>query len=116
MAVTTKNKFGEMSISIEAIASVAGDAALECYGVVGIANKSTIHEYIAEVLKRESFAKGIAITKDKTGYSVSLYLVVSKNVKITEVINEVQKKVRYDLQKTFGIKVNSLDVYAADIK
>ena len=115
MAVTKKNKFGQVSISIDAIASVAGDTALECYGVVGIANRSSVHEVIAEILKKESFAKGIVIDKEKNGYSLSLYLVIAPNVKITEVLSEVQKKVKYDLERSFGIKVYKLHVFAQDI-
>lgn len=116
MAVTKKNKFGQVTISIDAIATVVGEAALECYGVIGIANRSQVHEVIGEILKKDSFAKGIVINKEKNGYSLSLYLIVAKNVKITEVLTEVQKKVKYDLEKAFGIKVFKLNVYAQDFK
>ena len=40
--VKTKTKFGSINISNDAIASVAADAVLQCYGVVGVAKKNSI--------------------------------------------------------------------------
>lgn len=114
MAVTKKNKFGQINISTDAIASVAGDAALECYGVVGIASRASIREAIGEILLKDNFVKGIIVDKVKDSYNVSLYLIIARNVKITEVLSEVQKKVKYDLEKTFAIKVKRLNVFASD--
>lgn len=115
MAVSKKNSYGEINISLDAIAIVACDAALECYGVRGIAPRSYVHEVIGTILKQDNFAKGIVVDKIGSSYSVKLYLVIARNVKITEVLAEVQKKVKYDLEKTFGIKIKKLDVYANDL-
>jgi len=115
MAINKKNQFGQINISLEAIATVAGNAALECYGVRGIAPRSYVHEKIGTILKNENFSKGIVVEKVGSSYSIRLYLVVARKVKITEVLTGVQDKVKYDLEKTFGIKVKKLDVYANDL-
>ena len=51
MGINTKNQFGGIDISTEAIASVAGRAASECYGVIGLASKNSLVENINEILK-----------------------------------------------------------------
>lgn len=116
MVALKNSKFGNINISKEAIASICGESALSCYGVVGIASKSSLHSVIAEILKKDSFARGVTVSKEKNGYSINLYLVIARDVKITEVLSEVQKKVKYDLEKTFSIKIKSLNVFANDIK
>ena len=116
MNVTKNTKYGQIDVTVEAIASVVGESATSCYGVVGIAPKSALHSAIAEILKKDSFAKGVYVTKEKVGYSINLYLVIARDCKITEVLSGVQEKVKYDLQKTFGIKIKSLNVFANDIK
>lgn len=116
MAVKKNTQYGSINISNEAIASVVADAVLECYGIVGIAKKSSIHETIIEILKRGSYSNGIFVAQDKNFVSIDLYVVVAYNVKITEVLGEVQKRVKYVAEKTFGIKVKAVNVFAQSLK
>ncbi len=113
MTVKTKTKFGSINISNDAIASVAADAVLQCYGVVGVAKKNSI---IAEILKKDNLSKGVIVSQDKKGIEIDLYLVIAFNVKITEVLNEVQKRVKYVLEKTFEIKVKKVNIFAQNLK
>jgi len=117
MAVDKISPYGGINITLEAIASVAGEAASECYGVVGLASKNSLRENINELLKKGDYVKGIYCRGDKKkGYEVGVYLYVAYGVKITEVVSEVQKKVRYVLEKTFSIPFPKVDVYVQDIK
>ncbi|MEG0328431.1 MAG: Asp23/Gls24 family envelope stress response protein, partial [Erysipelothrix sp.] len=50
------------------------------------------------------------------GFNLDLYIIVSYNVKISEVVLEVQKKAKYMLEKTLQIAVNSVNVYVQGIK
>ena len=45
-----------------------------------------------------------------------MYIIVSYGVRITEVVSEVQKKVKYVLEKTLNRKFNTINVYVQDIK
>jgi uncharacterized alkaline shock family protein YloU len=117
MVIGNETPHGSINISLEAIASVAGDAASECYGVVGLASKNSLRENINELLKKDDYVKGVYCRGDKKkGYEVGVYLYVAYGVKITEVVSEVQKKVRYVLEKTFSIPFKTIDVYVQDIK
>lgn len=107
--------YGAISISKEAIASVAGDAATECYGVLSLAPRSEIADSINILLKKEDYSKGVYIRKRKDDYEVDVYLAVAYGVKVTEVLSEVQKRVAYDLQKTFGLPFKTVNVYVVDV-
>ncbi len=116
MALTKENKYGSISISNAALASVAGDSASECYGVVGITKKGGFGSKIVRLLKRNDFDNGIIVEKGKKGYKLSLYLVIANKVKIPEVLSQVQKKVRYDVERYFKINLEEVNVFAQDIK
>lgn len=117
MAKDSIQAYSGINISLDAIASVAGDTVMDCYGVVGLAPKSQLSDEINSLLKRGDYAKGIYIRGDKKkGYSVGIYIYVVNGVKITEVLTEVQKRVSYELTKTFSIPFNRVDVFVRDIK
>ena len=40
MSIELKNEFGLIDISQDTVAQIAGGAALECYGIVGMASRS----------------------------------------------------------------------------
>jgi uncharacterized alkaline shock family protein YloU len=52
----------------------------------------------------------------KKGYEIDVFLLCAYGVKLPEVCSEVQKKVKYDLEKTFGMKFAAVNVYVQDIK
>lgn len=116
MTIDKQTPYGGINISMEAIGAIAGSAAMECYGVVGLSSKNSIRENINDLLKRESYYKGVSPRKTKDGFAVDIYIIVAYGVKITEVVAEVQKRVKYVLEKTFDIKFKSINVYVQGLK
>ena len=108
---------GNIDISTDVIATICGGAATECYGVVGMASQNILKDGIAEILKKENFAKGIEVHQlDDAKISIDLYIVVAYGVKISEVALEVQQKVRHVLETSLDISVDSVNVYVQDVK
>ncbi len=120
MAVNKKTKYGEIKISEEAIASVAGEAATSCYGVMGLAPASSlngvIYEGVNKLLKNTDYVKGVYCHKIKSGYQVDVYIVAAYGVKLTEVVGEVQKKIAYDLKNVFPIDYWEINVFVTDVQ
>ncbi len=116
MTLDKQTPYGAINISLDAIASIAGSAAVECYGVIGMSSKDSKASKSYNGLKKDNFSEGVTAKKGKDGYEVDLYIVVAYGVKVTEVIAEVQKKVKYILEKTFDIKFKSINVYVQEIK
>ncbi len=115
--VTDKSApYGGITISKEAIAEIAGDAATECYGVVALSPRSRLAKNLESVLERKDYGQGIYIRRKKDDYEVDVYIVIAYGVKVTEVLSEVQKKVAYVLQKTFGLPFRTVNVYVQDIR
>ena len=116
MTIETKTKYGSISISNEAIADVASDAVLSCYGVVGIAKRNSLRETIIEIAKKGNFSQGIFVSQDKRNVTIDLYVVIAYDVKITEVLLEVQKRVKYIVSKTFNLSIKKINVFAHSLK
>jgi len=117
MKVEKVSPLGGIDISAQAIASVAGSAAIECYGVVGLGSKNTLTDKVDELLGNKNFSDGIYCEKNKKGeYLINIYIVASSSTKLTEVITEVQKKVKYVLEQTFSIVFNKVNVYIQGVK
>ena len=56
MSISKSTQYGNIEISIDAIASLAGGVVTECYGVVGMASQKFLKDGIAELLKKENYA------------------------------------------------------------
>ena len=116
MDIDKKTQFGVINITSDAIAQVASNAAGQCYGVVGMAHKRSIRSEINELLKNESFSKGVFVTKRKDSFEVDIYIVVGYGLKITEIASAVQKKVKFDLERTFNMTFAAINIYVQGIK
>ena len=57
MSLEINNEYGHVSISDDVIASVAGGAAVSCYGIIGMASKNQVKDGITEILRKENYAR-----------------------------------------------------------
>lgn len=116
MTVSMSNELGRVDISNEVIANIAGSAALECYGLVGMASRSQLKDGLSELLGKENLSKGIEVRSDENGIALDLHIIVSYGTKISEVAHNVQTKVHYTLQETLGIEVNAVNIYVQGVR
>lgn len=116
MSISKSTQYGNINISIDAIASLAGGVVTECYGVVGMASQKFLKDGICELLKKENYAKGVVVRQKENVLELDLYIVVSHGVKISEVVREVQERVKYTLEKSLELDFNTVNVYVQDVK
>ena len=116
MSIELQTKYGRVEISNDVIAVIAGGAAVDCYGIVGMASKNQLKDGIAEILRRENFAKGIIVRQENDEVHIDLYVIVSYGTKISEVAHNVQTKVKYTLDKTLGLSVQSINIYVQGVR
>ncbi|MBQ9327624.1 MAG: Asp23/Gls24 family envelope stress response protein [Solobacterium sp.] len=116
MTVERKTKFGAISVTEDAVASLAGGVITECYGVVGMASKKLVRDGWAELLRMENYSRGVVVKHTDEGLEIDLYIIVSFGVKISEVVQEAQKKVKYILQKSLSVEVSAVNVYVQGVQ
>ncbi|MEJ7540975.1 Asp23/Gls24 family envelope stress response protein [Staphylococcus intermedius] len=116
MALEITNDYGSIDISNEVIASIVGGKAVECYGIVGMASRQQVRDGIAEILGHENYAKGIVVREENGVLDVDMHIIVSYGVKISEVAQNVQSTVKYTLENTLKLKVNSVNIFVQGVR
>ena len=116
MSITKSTQYGNINISMDAVAALAGGVVTECYGVVGMASQKILKDGIAALLKKENYTKGIVVRNTDEGLELDMYIIVSHGVKISEVVREVQQRVKYMLEKTLELDFRQVNVYVQDVK
>jgi uncharacterized alkaline shock family protein YloU len=116
MSIEWQTKHGRIEISNEVIAMIAGGAAVDCYGIVGMASKNQIRDGLSEILRRENFSKGVIVREENGEVHIDMYIIVSYGTKISEVAHNVQSKVKYTLDQTLGLAVQSINMYVQGVR
>lgn len=106
---------GKVALSEEVIATIAGVAATECYGIVGMASRK-VSDGLAELLGRENLARGVEVSLDDAAVSITLNVVISYGTRIPEVARNVIEKVKYSIESSTGLKVCRVHVHVQGIR
>lgn len=113
--MTQRNRQGRIEISPHAIATIAGDAVLRCYGVVGVANKSLI-DGLADLLQPERWVRGVEVQVRGGQIVVDLYVIVQYGTRISEVANGVMSNVKYALEQALGMPIAAINVHVQGLR
>jgi len=108
------NPIGNIYISDRAIATIAYQAALQSYGVVGLAAKN-LAEGLAQVLVKDP-TMGVDVHYDGTVVNIDLYIVIEYGTRIKSVAASVSDSVRYQVEKTLGLPVRTINVHVRGLR
>lgn len=109
------NEIGDISVAKEAVETIAGLAAMDCYGLVGMVPQN-IQSGISSILGIDSVRKGVSVNNSEDGLIVDVFVVVGYGTKISEVAFNVMQKVTYVLEKNAGLKTAAVNVNVKGIK
>ena len=116
MSIELNTKDGHVTITNEVIATIAGGAAVECYGIVGMASKSQIRDGFAEIIRKENYSRGVIVRQENHSLHIDMYIIVSYGTKISEVAHNVQSQVKYTLSQSLGLAIDSVNVYIQGVR
>lgn len=107
---------GEINISDEVIASIAGSIAVGCFGVKGMALKN-MADGIVRLLKRDHMSKGVCVYEREAGLAdIELHIAVNNGVNIPAICTSIINEVKYHVERLTGIHVGNVDVCIDAIK
>lgn len=115
MAQEIQAQLGKISIREEVIATISGVAAMECYGLVGMAPRN-IQEELTDLLRRENFERGVDVKFVEESVTIQLYIVVEYGVKISEVARNIQERVKYAVETMLGLEVAAVNVKVQSVR
>ena len=101
---------GTISISNEVFSNITGAAAINCYGVKGMAVRSKT-DGLVHLLKKESMSKGVKVTyHEDNSVSIELHIIVDNGVNLMAVSRSIMSEVRYIVSRYTGAEVRSVNV------
>ncbi|PZD93259.1 Asp23/Gls24 family envelope stress response protein [Paenibacillus sambharensis] len=107
---------GNVNVTDEVISVIAGSAAMECYGLVGMASRKQLKDGIAELLGRENLSRGVEVRREDEQLHIDLYIIVSYGTKISEVAHNIQSKVKYVLNEVVGLQVDHVHIFVQGVR
>ena len=110
-----KTDIGTVTVNEDILLKVAGYAALECYGIVGMASKRT-SDGIVQLMGKENIGRGVRIHAAEDSVDVDLFIIVEFGISISAVANTIIDTVKYKVEHLTGIKVNRVNVSVEDIR
>jgi uncharacterized alkaline shock family protein YloU len=105
---------GSIQVSPQAIATIAFQAAMRSYGVVGMASKNVV-DGLANVLVKDP-THGIDVNYDGQQIDIDIYIIIEYGTRIKTVANSVANTVRYHVEKALGLPINEINVHVQGLR
>jgi uncharacterized alkaline shock family protein YloU len=105
---------GSIRISPNAVAAIAYYATLQSYGVVGLAVRN-FAEGFAQSITREP-TRGVLVRYEGDTLDIDVYVIIEFGTRVASVAHSVANSVHYQVEKTVGLKVNSVNVHVQGLR
>ncbi len=115
MSVNTSNAYGKISISDSAIAKVAKNAALECYGIVDTVSRK-ISDSFSELLKKQPDGRGVKIVTSGDRIFIDVNVIIKYGVSINAVAESLKESIKYKVERFTGMIVDTVNVNIIGVK
>ena len=115
MTAKLENELGVISIHYEVIARIAGYAAIDCYGIVGMAAKN-VKDGLVQLLKLESLTKGIKMRVNANKVSLDLHIIVEYSTNISAIADNIISTVKYSVEEYAGLEVEDVNIFVDGVR
>lgn len=106
---------GDLHVSNDVLADIVGNAAMQCYGVVGMTAPSA-EDAIAKILPASRLRRGIVVSQGAEGVRVDMYIVVEYNINVATVTRNLVDSVTFALKKYACVPVDEVVVHVQGVK
>lgn len=103
-----KNEYGTINVDKEVMAKIAGIAASECYGLVGMASKNK--HGIFELLSRQNYSRGVEVILEDEKIIIEMSVIIQYGTKVSTVAENIIDTVKYFVENQTGFKVYKIGV------
>lgn len=106
---------GEILIDNEVLAKYAGSAAVECFGIVGMASVN-MKDGLVKLLKRDNISHGVNVFIEENKILIDLHIVVAYGVSISAVAENLIGNVKYKVEEFTGMEVKKINIYVEGVR
>ena len=108
-------EMGKIIVDEDVLAKYAGSAAVECFGVVGMASVN-VRDGIVKLLKRDSIRHGVNVTLENDKLLIELHIIVAYEVSILAVAENLVDNVKYKVEEYTGMEAGKIVVCVEGVK
>jgi uncharacterized alkaline shock family protein YloU len=108
------NPYGTIEVSPTAIATLASQAVLSSYGVVGLAAKNVMDELANRLAPDPRHGVEVVIGSDEI--ALNLHIIVEYGTRISTVAESVANNVRFNIEKALGMPVGPINVFVHGLR
>lgn len=108
-------EIGEIVVDNEVLAQYAGSAAVECFGVVGMASVN-MKDGLVKLLRRESISHGVNVIIEENKLKIDLHIIVAYGVRISTVAENLIENVKYKVEEFAGMEVEKINVLVEGVR
>lgn len=105
---------GRITISPRAIATIACQAALQSYGVVGMTSMNLAKGIAHALIHDPRYGVQVNVIEDQI--AIELFVIVEYGTRISSVAASVANSVRYQVERAIGMPVAAVNVHVQDLR
>jgi uncharacterized alkaline shock family protein YloU len=115
MSVRTYNSYGDITVTEEAVAQVAGKITEECYGVVEKVSCSFLSS-VKEFFKRNYKSRGVKVVVANGRIIIDLFVILKFGPPIQAVADSLRCSIKYGVENFTGMVVSKVNIHVIGIK
>ena len=116
MAAEMSTTLGKITIADDLIASIAGYAAVENYGIVGMNSKKASDSFV-ELFGKDNMRRGVKVTMvSPEVIDIDLYVTLEYGVSLPAVAQNAKSNVKYRVEEMTGLTVRAVNVHVENIR
>lgn len=118
MEAELNTEYGKIIIPEEIIANIAGYAAVENYGIVGMKGKAAKpNTGLIALFVKDNLRRGVKITLvDDTTVGVDLYVTLEYGVSLPAVARNARDNVKYRVETLLDLKVQFVNIHVEGVR
>jgi uncharacterized alkaline shock family protein YloU len=105
---------GMITIAPSAIATIASQAALRSYGIVGMASKNLVDGIAHKLARDPRHSVDVSMAGDQI--IIDLYIIIEYGTRISSVATNVANTVLYQVEQALGMPVAAVNVHVQDLR
>jgi len=110
VARSAPSQRGKIEVAPRAIATIAGRAVAECYGVVGVAARRSHRPGLVELLPAEQYSRGVEVRFADDHIVIEVHVVLEHGLRISEIAHNIMAGVKFAVERALGLRVVAVNV------
>ena len=116
MAAELVTDLGKITIADDLISNIAGYAAVENYGIVGM-NAKTTSDSLVELFGIDNLKRGVKVTLASANVvDIDLYVTLEYGVSLPAVAENTKSNVKYRVEEMTGLTVRQVNIHVESIR